>query len=223
MSKIAEAHMETYDEISLADIFNWLVKWWWAILVGALIGIFAGTVFYLATEEKYTVRVDFSIAQTPLGSDLFIKDISAGFLRKNVDGNVTIQMNNPRGALSLIENGVEPEMRAARQKELQDAAEKLASFLETRLSQEFAGMQASFETMPPSPEAYSELMRYRLYLSALEENLLEPVTISSQKVRLQGFPLAILLLLGAALGAGIGMISAFVVDEVRRHRGNPVT
>lgn len=214
----ADAPVAWLDEISLADIFRWGARWWWLVVGGAFVGLLGGLICHLAIDQRFAVRIDMSIGETPLGTATFVRDVSSGVLRQQLDAATAIQWDSKKGALSLIERDVPEDEILARQLMMRDAVATLGDFLEKRLSRQYSEMQADFAAMPPSPEGYAALTRFRQYLTALEEGLLQSVTIVSESTRPQNLSFAILLVLGALAGAAVAGAAAFIIDLLRSRR-----
>lgn len=211
-------HPEPYDEISLIDIFLWVARWWWVILIGGAIGLLAGFAVHLVSQERSVVSLDIAITEMPLGERGFIQDVSIGILRNHMGTKTVIQPDSRKGTLSLIERDVPDDAIAARKAAMLDAAKALSDTLQVMVTEEYGKAQASFSATPPSPETYTALKPLRLYLAALDEGLIEPITVVSQGVRGQVLGLMALLVIGTLGGAGIGVAGALVADQLLRQR-----
>ena len=220
MQNESETRRRPDEDISLADLVRWTWRWRWLVVSGALAGLLLGLVGHLASGERFVVRLDIAVTDTPLGAAAFVRDISASVLRKHAGTAVSVRPDSRRGTLALVEHDVPADAIAVRQAAMREAAAALGDFLESLLSQEYAGMQASYSAMPPSPEAYAALTRFRLHLSALEEGLIQSVVVVSESVRRRGPGLGVLAGLGALAGAGVAAAAAFAADALRgRHVG----
>lgn len=203
-------------EISLFDMARWAARWWWLLLGGGLVGVLCGLIVHLEADERFTVRLDMTIAESPLGSEVFVRDISAGFLRRQAGTAVAIEFDPKKQRLSLVERGVARDAVAVRQAAMQSAAKALSDFLEDRVAEEYAQMQESYAAMEPSPEAYAGLVAFRRHLSAMEDGLIEPATVIAESVRAQSLPLGMLSALGALAGIGLAAAVGLAAGAWRR-------
>lgn len=218
MQAAGEAHDVAERELSLLDLLQWMARQWWLILCGGLVGLLLGLIYHLASEERYVVRLEMAITDSPLGAASFVRDISTNFLRRQAGTAVAVEFNQRTSRLSLIERGVPRNAIAVRRAAMQNAVMALRTFLDDLVAKEYARMQERFMAMEPSPEAYAELARFRLYLSALEDGLLESVVVVSESVRLRGPALGVLLSLGVVAGMGLGTAVAFAAELLRARR-----
>lgn len=220
MGEMGEVRAASGEEISLVDMLRWLGRWWWLLLGGGLVGVLCGVIVHLASEERFLVRLDVTVAESPLGSAAFVRDISTGFLRRQAGTAVTVEFDARRQRLSLVERGVPRDAVAMRRAAMQGAVAALRDFLRDRASREYARMQESYAAMEPSPEAYAGLMAFRRHLSALEDGLIEAAAVASESVRPESPSLASLAWLGALAGAGLGAAAGLAAEAWRR-RGGP--
>ena len=151
MQDISETRRSPDGEISLIDLLRWAWRRRWIVLSGALAGLLAGLIVHLAFDERFVVRLDMTITDTPLGTQSFVRDISASVLRKHTGTAVAILSDSRKGTVSLVERDVAKDAVAVRQAAMRNAAAALGDFLETLVSREYAEMQANFMVMPPSP------------------------------------------------------------------------
>lgn len=206
------------EDISLLDVLRWVGRWWWLLLGGGLVGVLCGLIVHLASEERFVVRLDLTIAESPLGSAAFVRDVSTGFLRRQVGTAVAVEFDARRQRLSLVERGVPEGAVAVRRAAMHNAAAALRDFLRDRTVREYSRMQESYAAMEPSPEAYADLRAFSRYLSALDEGLIEAAAFVSESARLQGPSLAALAGLGALAGAGLGAATGLAAEAWRRRR-----
>lgn len=216
-----EPHAPSDNEVSLSDILRWAARWWWLILGSGLAGALLGLILHLGSQERHTVRLDMAVAESPLGSPAFVRDISISFLRRQVGTAVAIEPNQRTHAISLIEHGVPPDGIAMAQASMRGAAAALGGFLDAMVSNEYARMEARFAKMDPSPEAYASLSRFRMHVEAVREGLLASVTVTSERVRRQGLSLPALLAIGMLAGAGLCMGMAFAAGALRGRPAGP--
>ena len=211
-----EAHASfSRDEISAADILRWVARWWWVVLCGGLLGALCGLILHLASDERFTVRLDMAVAESPLGSSAFVRDISINFLRRQVGSAVAIEPNQRTQAISLVERGVPPEGIAMTQASMRNAAAALRGFLDAMVSREYARMEERFAKMGPNPDAYASLSRFRMHVEAVREGLLASAAVTAQGARRQGLSLAALLAIGMLAGADLCVGAALAADALR--------
>lgn len=203
------------DEISLAEILGWLVEWGWLILSCAAAGLLLGLVHHLSSEDRFTVGLEVRISDSPLGTQAFLNDVSASFLRRQLATAVTVEFNQRTGLMSLVDASARPDEVEVRLAFMRDAVSSLRDFLDAQLAAEHGQMEESFSQMEATPQGYASLRSFRLHLSALEDGLLESATVVSERVRLRGLPLDRLLLAGALAGTGLGLVSALAAGAWR--------
>lgn len=206
-------------EVSVRDIARWAARWWWLVLCGCAAGSLLGLIWHLASDERFTVRLDMTITESPVGSASFVREVSTNLLRRHVGTSVSVEFDQRRNRLSLVERGVPAEAVAARKASMHGAAAALDDFLDGMVSREYARMQDRLVTTESSADAYASLSRFRLHVSALQDGLLESVVVVSESVERRGPALAALLGLGALAGAGLAAAAAFAVDALGRRRG----
>lgn len=217
MQEAEPACAATDDEISLLDILRWAARWWWLVLGGCVVGCILGLIWHLASDERFTVRLDMTVAETPLGTASFVREVSTNFLSRHVGTAVAVEFDQRRNRLSLVEREVRAEEVALRTASMHGAAAALGDFLDGMVSREYARMQDRLATMESSADAYTILSRFRIHVSALQEGLLKSVAVS-ESVERHGFGLAALLGLGVLFGAGLGGVAAFTADTLGRGR-----
>lgn len=206
-------------EVSVRDIARWAARWWWLVLCGCVAGGLLGLIWHLASDERFTVRLDMTITESPVGPASFVTEVSTNLLRRHVGTSVSVEFDQRRNRLSLVERGVPAEAVAARKASMHGAAAALDDFLDGMASREYARMQDRLLTTESSADAYASLSRFRLHVSALQDGLLESVVVVSESVRRHGPALAALLGLGALAGAGLAAAAALAVDALGRRRG----
>ena len=210
--------VESSVEISLIDLLLWVGRWWWLILIGTLVGFMAGFALYLTTEERFSISLEVAIADMPLGTSAFIQDLSVGVLRQEIGRPDAVGVNSRKGVLLLTEEGITTDALVGQEATMRDVVNVLSNHLQAMAAAEYANMQADFEQMPPSPEAYAALKPLRFYLEAVDEKILEPATVVTRTVRRQGIRPDLLLVIGMLGGAGLAVAWGLVVDLLRRHK-----
>lgn len=204
-------------EISPLDILKRLLEWWWVVVVCAAAGVLIGLAVHLSTEERFTVSLEMRIAESPLGGPGFLADIWTNFLRRQVAPPIAVQPNPRTGTISLVDAGASAGQIAARLASMQEAVSELRTFLEGQVLAEYEEMQRAFAD-EATPHTYASFRPFRVYLSAVEDGLLEPVSVVSQHASRNGLPLSRLLLAGAILGTGLGVVLALAAGAWRAMR-----
>lgn len=203
-------------DIPLVEVLQWLARWWGLILACAFLGLLLGLAYHLSDEERFVVRIDMSIVETPLGSQSFVNEISGNFLRRQIGTRAIVEIASRTGRLSVMERDV-PAGEAFRKLSLMQAAvSSLRDFLKEMVAAEYARMKERFEGSDIEADMYANLTTYRLHLQALDSGLLDPVVVTSETSRPQHLPLALLLFAGAIAGAALGAFCALAVTVWRR-------
>lgn len=208
----AEMSAVPEEEISLVDVFRWIGSWWWLAVGGGLAGLLIGLGWHLATDPRFVVRLDMSITDTPLGPAPLVRNIATGVLEEEIGATIAVAWDDKRGTLGLIKKDAPQDQVVAQQIAMRDAAAALEIFLDRHLAREYSEMQVSFAAMPPSPEAYAALARFRLHLTALEEGWLQSVVVVSQSTTQQSLSLTVLLAAGGLIGLMAAGLIALIVD-----------
>ena len=217
-SHITTPDVESSDEISLIDVLLWVGRWWWLILIGALVGFMAGCALYLTSEERFSLSLEVAVADTPLGTAACVQDLSAGVLRQEIGSSDAIRLDSRKGMLLLTGREVTADAISGQEATMREAVSVLSNHLQVMAAAEYANMQQDFVQMPPSPEAYAAMKPLRLYLDALDEKTIEPVTVVARTVRRQGIRPDLLLVAGILVGAGLAAAWGHVADLLRRHK-----
>lgn len=218
--QVGDGRAASDEDVSFVDLLRWVVRWWWLLMGGAFVGVLCGMIVHLSSDARFVVGLDLTIAESPLGTTSFVRDISTGFLRRQVGTAVVVEFDERGQRLSLVERRVPENAVAVRLAAMQNAAAALHDFLRDMAEKEYARMEESFAAMEPSPEAYANLAAFRRYLSALEGGLIGPAATGSESVRLQGLSLAAFVGLGALAGTGLGAASGLVAGAWRRRRAS---
>jgi len=218
MQERDETRIPADEELSLLDLLRWISRWWWLVLCGALAGIALGLFYHLAVQERFTVRLDLTVTETPVGAGPIVQEIATNFLRKQAGASVAVDVNARTQIVSLIERDIPPDAVAARQAAIHSAVAALAAFLKDMAVREYALMQEHFAPMEQTPEVYAALSRYRFYLAAVEDGLIEPAAVVSESAQARGPSLVALLLMGAFAGSICAAAAALATDALRRMR-----
>ena len=160
------------ENISLRDILRWIARWWWLILLSGVTGALFGLISHLTFEERFTVRLDMTVLDSPLGTPALIRNISTNVLRGHVGPTVAVGLDRRTGALSLTEKGVPKDGIAVRQASMRNTAAALRSFLDGAVTGEYALLQKRSRTVLPDAGTYAWIDRLRFYADARNDGLI---------------------------------------------------
>lgn len=205
-------------EISLWELVERLLEWWWLILSCAVLAVLLGLIHYLSSEERFIVRMDVTIPESPLGSAAFMRDVSANFLRRRVGTTVVVEIDPRTGAISLEDRQVAAEDVPLRRAAMRNAVSFLRDFFDGAISAEYEKIRTEFVALPDNPEAYASLRRYRLHVLARESGGLESVAIAYEDTRRRGLPVLQLLPLAALAGGFAGTLAGLTAGAWRDRR-----
>jgi hypothetical protein len=210
------------DGIPLSTIVNWLLKWWAVIVLCAALGLGLGVAYHTFSVSKYTARIDFSIPESPLGSPVFVQEISTAFLNRQVGADAGVSANPSTGIISLVSPDLSASAAPARLDLMKDSVSSLRKFLEDRTASQYQLVQQDMLKMPDNPTTYSLLNQFRTYVAAQEEKLFDQINIKSETYSRQGLPLFNAAALGFIAGCAFGLLAAFLADLLSGHRRKPI-
>lgn len=218
MSNSGETDHWQADGVPPSIVFNWLLKRWLPIALGALLGSLIGLAYHFASDERFAAHMDFSIPESPLGSASFVQRMSESFLRREVESGIAVSVNPHTGTISLVSENLGSGEARTRLAAMQNAVSALEDFLNEEAVSRYEIVQQDLRNMPDNESAYTLVNHFRTYIMAQEAGFFDPLQIGNEAVSSQKRPLFNTVVLGFIAGCGLALLAVGAGDYVAGRR-----